>query len=65
VKSEELEELKLLSCVNYKNQIDKWLTDLEKSTIESLKVIMGECLKVYEEKVEIEQEMERKDWLTR
>jgi len=51
--------------VNYKNLIDKWLTDLEKSIIESLKIVMLECLKVYEEKVEIEQEMERKEWLTR
>jgi len=65
IKSEEFEELKLTNNVNYKEQIDKWLTGLEKSMVETLKILMNECIKVYEEKVEMEQEMERKEWLAR
>jgi len=61
-----MEELKLISSnVNYKDQIDKWLTNLEKAMMDALKQNMSECLKVYEEKVEMEQEMERKEWIAK
>jgi len=33
--------------------------------VESLKEYMIECLREYEEKVELEQEMERKEWISK
>jgi len=65
IKSEEYEELRLLNGVNYKEMIDKWLTNLEKAMVDALKAYMSECIRVYEEKVEMEQEMERKEWIAK
>jgi len=42
-----MEELKLVTNnVNYKDQIYKWLTNLEKAMVDALKQNMSECLKV-------------------
>mmetsp|Transcript_83293 Transcript_83293/g.179702 ORF Transcript_83293/g.179702 Transcript_83293/m.179702 type:complete len:116 (-) Transcript_83293:33-380(-) len=61
--SEEKEELKLANEITTKAQIDKWLGDIEKQMMETLKVKMFECLKLYEDKVELSQEMTRSEWM--
>jgi hypothetical protein len=41
------------------------LNQLEKEMIETLRENMIECLKTYDEKVELEQEMDRKEWISK
>jgi hypothetical protein len=41
------------------------LNQLEKEMIETLRENMIECLKTYDEKVELEQEMDSKEWISK
>jgi hypothetical protein len=41
------------------------LNQLEKEMIETLRENMIECLKTYDEKVELEQEIDRKEWISK
>jgi len=41
------------------------LNQLEKEMIETLRENMIDCLKTYDEKVELEQEMDRKEWISK
>jgi len=63
LKSEETEILQLHTVIPYKDQIDKWLLSMERSMIDTLREKMNECLRIYEDKVDSSQEMERSEWI--